>query len=120
MVGTCDKKTTIQFFRFRSSASRGAWNASPEQNDATPPETTVVVLVGRPTTMSFDLYPPCIYEGDLSADAFGSDVDEVCQEIRAAVKGWGCDESEFIDCSTTANEIRVCDSIGCCLAVDPA
>jgi len=43
--------------------------------------------------MSFDLYPPCIHEGDLSPDAFGTEVDEICKEIRSSVKGlFGRDE----------------------------
>lgn len=42
--------------------------------------------------MSVDLYPAIIHEGDLSPDAFGSEVDEICQEIHDACKGFGTDE----------------------------
>jgi len=42
--------------------------------------------------MSFDLYPPSILEGDLSPESFGSEVDDICEEIRAATKGFGCDQ----------------------------
>ena len=41
------------------------------------------------TTMSIDLYPSIIHEGDLSPDAFGSEVDERCDEIYKACKGFG-------------------------------
>ena len=37
--------------------------------------------------MSLDLYPEIIHEGDLSPDAVGSEVDEICNEIHAACKG---------------------------------
>ena len=42
--------------------------------------------------MSYNLYPAILYEGDLSPEPLGSDVDEICQEIRDACKGWGCDQ----------------------------
>ena len=34
-------------------------------------------------TMSLDLYPEIIHEGDLSPEAVGSGVDEICSEIHA-------------------------------------
>ena len=37
--------------------------------------------------MVLDLYPEIIHEGDLSPDAVGSEVDEICNEIHAACKG---------------------------------
>jgi hypothetical protein len=42
--------------------------------------------------MSLDLYPPSIHKGDLSRDAFGSEIDQICNEIHAACKGFGTDE----------------------------
>lgn len=33
--------------------------------------------------MSYDLYPACIHQGDLTPESFGSEVDEICEEIRA-------------------------------------
>jgi hypothetical protein len=42
--------------------------------------------------MLINLYPEIIHDGDLSPDAFGSDVDEICEEIYAACKGFGTDE----------------------------
>ena len=42
--------------------------------------------------MSVPLYPAIVMEGDLSPDAVGSDVDDVCQEIHDACKGFGTDE----------------------------
>ncbi|GAX29391.1 hypothetical protein FisN_16Hh169 [Fistulifera solaris] len=46
--------------------------------------------------MSIDLYPPIIHEGDLSPDSFGNEVDQVCQEIHAACKGFGTDEDRLL------------------------
>jgi hypothetical protein len=43
-------------------------------------------------TMSLDFYPPMIHEGDLTPDAFGPEVDELCKEIHDACKGFGTDE----------------------------
>lgn len=37
--------------------------------------------------MSLDLYPEIIYEGDLSPDAVGEEVDGICEEIQKATKG---------------------------------
>ena len=37
--------------------------------------------------MSLDLYPEIIHEGDLSPDAFGEEVDAICEEIHKATKG---------------------------------
>jgi hypothetical protein len=42
--------------------------------------------------MSLDFYPPMIHEGDLTPDAFGPEVDELCKEIHDACKGFGTDE----------------------------
>lgn len=42
--------------------------------------------------MSLDFYPPMIHEGDLTPDAFGSEVDKLCEEIHAACKGFGTNE----------------------------
>jgi hypothetical protein len=43
--------------------------------------------------MSIDIYPTIILEGDLSPDAFGSEVDDICNAIHSACKGFGTDES---------------------------
>ena len=42
--------------------------------------------------MGVDLYPSVIHEGDLSPDAVGSEADDVCNEMEAAMKGFGTDE----------------------------
>jgi hypothetical protein len=39
-----------------------------------------------------NLYPSIIHEGDLSPDAFGTDVDNICNEIHDATKGFGTNE----------------------------
>lgn len=47
--------------------------------------------------MTIDIYPPIVHENDLSPDAFGPDVDEYCEEIHDAVKGFGANKSVVID-----------------------
>jgi hypothetical protein len=42
--------------------------------------------------MSLDLYPALILEGDLTPDACGAEIDDVCMDIHAACKGFGTDE----------------------------
>jgi hypothetical protein len=44
-----------------------------------------------------DLYPAIIHKGDLSPDTFGSAVDDVCNEINGACKGFGTDEKQVDD-----------------------
>ncbi|KAL7564462.1 hypothetical protein ACA910_001556 [Epithemia clementina (nom. ined.)] len=46
--------------------------------------------------MSIGLYPAIVLEGDLSPDAFGSDVDAVCEEIHEACQGFGTHEDRLI------------------------
>ena len=43
--------------------------------------------------MSLNFYPDIVLEGDLSPDSFGTDVDAICEEIHAACKGFGTDET---------------------------
>jgi Annexin len=42
------------------------------------------------------LYPKFIHDGDLSPEAFGSDIDLTCQEIQGACKGFGTDEKRLL------------------------
>jgi Annexin len=42
------------------------------------------------------LYPKFIHDGDLSPEAFGSDVDQTCNEIQGACKGFGTDEKRLL------------------------
>jgi hypothetical protein len=42
--------------------------------------------------MGLDFYPAMIHEGDLTPDDFGPEVNELCQEIHDACKGFGTDE----------------------------
>ncbi|GAX14795.1 hypothetical protein FisN_25Lh008 [Fistulifera solaris] len=46
--------------------------------------------------MSIEFYPEIILEGDLSPDAFGAEVDDICQEIHAACKGFGTAEDRLL------------------------
>jgi hypothetical protein len=39
-----------------------------------------------------DLYPAIVHEGDLSPDSVGDAVDEICNQISEAVKGFGTNE----------------------------
>ena len=42
--------------------------------------------------MPLNLYPQIIHQSDLSPDSVGSEIDEVCNQIAAACKGFGTDE----------------------------
>jgi len=39
--------------------------------------------------MTVSLYPPIVSEQNLSPDHGGSKVDELCEDIHKATKGWG-------------------------------
>ena len=45
--------------------------------------------------VSFSLYPDIAHEQDLTPDC-GVEIDAICEEIREACKGWGCDTSRLI------------------------
>ena len=51
--------------------------------------------------MSLGVYPAIVLEGDLSPDAFGEEVDAICQEINDACSGFGTDEEYvlLLDCN---------------------
>ena len=42
-------------------------------------------------TMTLDLYPTALLEGDLTP-SFGPEIDEICQAINDATKGFGTNE----------------------------
>jgi hypothetical protein len=42
--------------------------------------------------MSLNIYPEIVHEGDLSPASFGAEIDELCNEIHEACKGFGTDE----------------------------
>lgn len=49
--------------------------------------------------MSLDLYPPFIKKNDLTPDeGFGADIDDDCEMIQKACKGFGTDEETCIAC----------------------
>jgi len=57
--------------------------------------------------MTIDLYPELVRREDLSPDeGFGADIDEDCQTIHEATKGWGANAQKVIDAlaSKDANE----------------
>lgn len=51
--------------------------------------------------MILNLYPSIVHSSDLSPDSVGSDVDEICNEIAEAVKGFGTDEDAVIKALAT-------------------
>jgi hypothetical protein len=59
-----------------------------------------------PETIS--LYPAEIYEEDLSPDA-GTEIDEICNEIHEACKGWGTSEDRLVEAiaNTTGEERKL-------------
>ena len=42
--------------------------------------------------MLLSLYPDLVHKNDLSPDAFGAEIDDACNKIQSACKGWGTDE----------------------------
>mmetsp|Transcript_11361 Transcript_11361/g.33451 ORF Transcript_11361/g.33451 Transcript_11361/m.33451 type:complete len:146 (-) Transcript_11361:765-1202(-) len=50
--------------------------------------------------MSLSFYPDIVYEADQTPEC-GPEIDEACENIRDAVKGWGTDEQALIDCMGT-------------------
>lgn len=50
------------------------------------------VIVSLPKETMLNLYPSIIHEGDLSPDTVGPEIDELCEQIHAACKGFGTDE----------------------------
>ena len=53
-----------------------------------------------PNTIS--LYPVELYEEDLTPE-IGEDIDEKCEEIRAATKGWGTSEGRLVEALGNTN-----------------
>uniref|UniRef100_A0A7S3VEQ1 Annexin n=1 Tax=Chaetoceros debilis TaxID=122233 RepID=A0A7S3VEQ1_9STRA len=55
--------------------------------------------------VSIDIYPELMFEEDLTPDC-GVEIDDVCEQIKTAVKGWGSDEGGLIDAlgSTTPED----------------
>jgi hypothetical protein len=59
--------------------------------------------------MTIALYPNVVYENNLAPDHGGSEVDEACEEIHAATKGWGV--RICLVASTTYYDVVMTDSI---------
>jgi len=53
--------------------------------------------------MTIPLYPSIVMEASLSPDHAGSKVDDLCQEIHDATKGWGANKQKVIDALATQN-----------------
>jgi hypothetical protein len=45
--------------------------------------------------MTITLYPAIVYDNNLSLDHGGSEVDEACEQIYNATKGWGVSRTCF-------------------------
>lgn len=58
--------------------------------------------------MGLNLYPSIVFEEDLSPDSFGSDVDDICNEIHAACKGFGTDENRLLKAMGTMTPEERC------------
>lgn len=53
--------------------------------------------------MPVALYPKVVRDNDLSPDHGGSEVDELCEQIYKATKGWGANKQKVIDALATQN-----------------
>ena len=51
-------------------------------------------MSGEP--VSIDIFPELVYEEDLTPDC-GVEIDEICEKIHKACKGWGCDKKALIE-----------------------
>uniref|UniRef100_A0A7S3P5T1 Annexin n=1 Tax=Amphora coffeiformis TaxID=265554 RepID=A0A7S3P5T1_9STRA len=51
--------------------------------------------------MTVSLYPAVVLEQDLSPNHGGSKIDDLCQEIHDATKGWGANKQKVIDAIAT-------------------
>ena len=51
--------------------------------------------------MTIPLYPEYVLANDLSPEAFGPEVDDICQEIESATKGFGANRQRVIDALAT-------------------
>ncbi|ACI65915.1 annexin [Phaeodactylum tricornutum CCAP 1055/1] len=59
--------------------------------------------------MTIPIYPGIVKENDLSPDqGFGSEIDDLCQQIRDATKGWGANKQKVIDAIATQNITTRC------------
>lgn len=52
-------------------------------------------------TMTIALYPPIVMENDLAPEHFGAEIDEICQSIDDATRGWGANKQKVIDALAT-------------------
>lgn len=53
------------------------------------------------TNMTIDLYPAIVKEQNLAPDHFGSHIDDLCEEIHNATKGWGANKQKVMDALAT-------------------
>jgi len=55
---------------------------------------------------TIDLYPEIAFEEDLTPDVLGDDIQDKCNAINKACKGWGTDEDALVEAlgATTADE----------------
>lgn len=56
--------------------------------------------------MTLPIYPDIVKQKDLTPEHFGSVVDDICQQIRDATKGWGANKQKVIDALATQDSTR--------------
>mmetsp|Transcript_28086 Transcript_28086/g.78759 ORF Transcript_28086/g.78759 Transcript_28086/m.78759 type:complete len:336 (+) Transcript_28086:72-1079(+) len=57
--------------------------------------------------MTINIYPDIVRQDDLSPDqGFGSDIDDLCQQIQDATKGWGANKDKTIEALATQDATR--------------
>jgi annexin A13 len=56
--------------------------------------------------MTVTLYPDIVRQNDLAPDHAGSEVDEICERIHDATKGWGANKQKVIDALATQDATR--------------
>jgi hypothetical protein len=56
--------------------------------------------------MPIPLYPEIIAKNDLTPDHFGAEIDDVCEEIFSATKGWGANKQKVIDALATRDATK--------------
>ena len=59
-----------------------------------------IVTISNLKEMTIALYPDFVTANDLTADHYGAEMDDYCQEITDATKGWGANKEKVMDVLT--------------------
>ena len=57
--------------------------------------------------MTITLYPAIVHDNSLSLDHGGSEVDEACEQINNATKGWGVSIGTTVACLPVPLKLKV-------------